>query len=134
MKLKDEVIIGGWRFVPRENGLGVIPCETKKESVKVIVPDRDLMEDIHRYLVTNKEEYKRIHEMGFAGDSITYELYYDDAKELHDRVRKAERNWIVIRKWLEAQREDRRYANDVERYTAYDATLKEMDRLEGLSK
>ena len=36
-----------------------------------------------------------------------------------------------LRAWLEEQKEDRYYANDVYRYTAYDAVLKKMDELEG---
>lgn len=43
-------------------------------------------------------------------------------------------NWDKLKQWLQEQKEDRKYANDFERYTAYDAVLKKMEKLEGNSE
>lgn len=45
-------------------------------------------------------------------------------------IHKLVSNWKALEKWLETQKTDRKYANDVERFTAYDATLDRMKELE----
>lgn len=45
-------------------------------------------------------------------------------------IHKLVSNWKALEKWLEEQKTDRKYANDVGRFTAYDATLDRMKELE----
>lgn len=40
-------------------------------------------------------------------------------------------NWNKLKEWLEEQKDNRKYANDVERFTAYGATLDKMQEIEG---
>ena len=55
------------------------------------------------------------------------EQYIELSRE-HDKLKD---NWNKLKEWLEEQKDNRKYANDVERFTAYGATLDKMREIEG---
>lgn len=137
--MKEEFYIGNVKVIRDENNCAMyfIPRENTKEEVKIDTPIDELLNDIHKYLETNLQEYTRIHEAGFAGDSITYTLYYDDAKLLYDRIRYLESDWEDLKKWLVEKSDACRLkgtATESLRWGTYDEVLNKMIGLEGRDK
>lgn len=52
----------------------------------------EIIKNIEEYLENKKEQYEEIVvKNGFIGDSITYELYYEDAKEIISFIKQLQR-------------------------------------------
>ena len=56
-------------------------------------------------------------------------LSYGNYVSLEDYI-KLQNNWNELKKLVEQEKQDKKYANDVERFTAYDYVLKKMQEIE----
>ena len=55
-------------------------------------------------------------------------------EKLRQEKQQLQNNWNELKKLVEQEKQDKKYANDVERFTAYDYVLKKMQELEGKSE
>ena len=55
-------------------------------------------------------------------------------EKLRQEKDQPQNNWNELKKLVEQEKQDKKYANDVERFTAYDYVLKKMQELEGKSE
>ena len=74
-------------------------------------------------------------------NQIVSDLSLKNMEEINDKLNEVVKSrnnlqarWNSLREWLEEQKLDRRYDNDVERFTAYGATLDKINELEGEDK
>lgn len=55
----------------------------------------------------------------------------DLVSELYDKIDRLENQKKELKTWLEEQKDNRKYDNDVCRYTAYDYVLSKLNEIEG---
>ena len=71
----------------------------------------------------------------FNVNSNNGKLMYATVNEIVSPILKENKqlkdNWNKLKEWLEEQKDNRKYANDVERFTAYGATLDKIQEIEG---
>ena len=51
-------------------------------------------------------------------------------EKLRQEKQQLQNNWNELKKLVEQEKQDKKYANDVERFTAYDYVLKKMQEIE----
>lgn len=99
-------------------------------------------------IVAYPHEIKFINKNGSAISYYVDRKVSDCVKELQDKLSKVENknrekdieilqlqsDWNSLREYLEEMKLNKRYDNDVERFTAYDDALDKMNELEGKDK
>ena len=89
--------------------LGLPPIDEYQKLEHKIREDR-----LERILELEKKN-KELYEDGYALSLVAHLMTY---------------RWNKLKKWLENQKENRKWDGDFQRYTAYEAALKEMEELE----
>ena len=74
---------------------------------------------------------EKLHEIS---KNISTNHYHSECVELRRINNQLQSNWNSLREYLEKMKLNRRYDNDVERFTAYDDALDKMNELEEKDK
>ena len=108
------------------DGLKQVIEELQQEKQQL--KDRDLI--IAAELTKLQDENKILKENAENNDKVVDKVNWENML-LKKENKQLQNNWNKLKEWLEEQKDNRKYANDVERFTAYGATLDKIQEIEG---
>ena len=109
-------------FVLVSQGIEIMRTKSQENAINYVKKENDEWFDYKQRCIDNYENY--------ADNYIDLEIEYPEDK----RYLQLQSNWNSLREYLEEMKLNRRYDNDVERFTAYDDALDKMNELEGKDK